>query len=150
MYVKEKGYILINAMGLLLLFTLIMLGGAKIISMNLNYSTKYKSSKSIKDITAKEIGLIDEATMWLKSKQNDEITNLEKDFKEKIGNDIKLSYISNKCKTENCKDECIKKKSFFEIEYGEVNKKKYMYCDYEATKDDKENKTIILFPKRRF
>lgn len=135
MYIKKKGYILINAMALLLLFILIILSGSKIIKMNLGMSNKYKPSKSIKDIENKELDKIKKAEEYLVSKGNLLEKQLEKDFEEDTKKGIKIKYI--------------KKNNFFELEYNGISTKQYIYCDYEFITKDK-TKTIILFPKRRF
>lgn len=135
MYIKKKGYILINAMALLLLFILIILSGSKIIKMNLGISNKYKISKSIKDIGDKELDKIKEAEEYLGLKGDLLEKQLENDFEEDTKNGVKIKYI--------------KKYNFFELEYAGVPTKQYIYCDYEfITKDNK--KVIILFQKRRF
>lgn len=135
MYIKKKGYILINAMALLLLFILIILSGSKIIKMNLGISNKYKISKSIKDIDNKELDKIKKAEEYLGLKGELLEKQLEKDFIEDTGNGVKIKYI--------------KENDFFELEYNGVPTKQYIYCDYEFITKDKE-KMIILFQKRRF
>lgn len=135
MYIKKKGYILINAMALLLLFILIILSGSKIIKMNLGMSNKYRPSRSIKDIDNKELDNIKKAEEYLALKGDLLEKQLEKDFKEDTGNGVKIKYI--------------KENDFFELEYDGVSTKQYIYCDYEFITKDK-TKTIILFPKRRF
>lgn len=135
MYIKKKGYILINAMALLLLFILIILSGSKIIKMNLGMSNKYKPSKSIKDIDNKELDKIKKAEEYLVLKGDLLEKQLEKDFEEDTKKGVKIKYI--------------KKNNFFELEYNGVSTKQYIYCDYEFITKEKI-KTIILFPKRRF
>lgn len=135
MYIKKKGYILINAMALLLLFILIILSGSKIIKMNLGMSNKYKPFKSVKDIDNKELDKIKKAEEYLVSKGDLLEKCLEEDFEEDTKKGVKIKYI--------------KKNNFFELEYDGVSTKQYIYCDYEFITKDK-TKTIILFPKRRF
>ena len=135
MYIKKKGYILINAMALLLLFILIILSGSKIIKMNLGMSNKYKPSKSIKDIDNKELDKIKKAEEYLVLKGDLLEKQLENDFEEDTKKGVKIKYI--------------KKNNFFELEYNGVYTKQYIYCDYEFIAKEK-TKTIILFPKRRF
>lgn len=141
MYIKKKGYILINAMALLLLFILIILSGSKIIKMNIGMSNKYKTSKSIKDIDNKELDKIKKAEEYLGLKGDLLEKQLENDFEENTKNGVKIKYT--------------KENNFFELEYegvptnSGVSTKQYIYCDYEFITKDK-TKTIILFPKRRF
>ena len=135
MYIKKKGYILINAMALLLLFILIILSGSKIIKMNLGMSNKYKIYKSIKDIDNKELDKIKKAEEYLALKGDLLEKQLEEDFEEDTKKGVKIKYI--------------KENNFFELKYDGVSTKQYIYCDYEFITKDK-TKTIILFPKRRF
>ncbi|WP_317411852.1 hypothetical protein, partial [Clostridium baratii] len=92
MYIKKKGYILINAMALLLLFILIILSGSKIIKMNLGMSNKYKPSKSIKDIDNKELDKIKKAEEYLVLKGDLLEKQLEKDFEEDTKKGVKIKY----------------------------------------------------------
>lgn len=135
MYIKKNGYILINAMALLLLFILIILSGSKIIKMNLGMSNKYKISKSIKDIDNKELDKIKKAEEYLSLKGDQLEKQLENDFEEDTKKGVKIKYT--------------KENRLFELKYYGISTNQYIYCDYEfITKD--ETKMIILFPKRRF
>ena len=81
MFIKRKGYILLNSMNLIIFITILLISGITIFKMNLRYSTKYNVTKSIKDLNAVQKTIIETTNKWIERNNDEIINNMDRDIK---------------------------------------------------------------------
>lgn len=144
MFIKRKGYILLNSLALIIFITIVLLGGVTIFKMNLKYSSKYNTYESVKDLNIIQKNIIEIVNKWVEENNNKLIKSMEKDAEHNISNrdyNIKLFYS--------------KDRDTFKISYGRNKMDNYMYYTYKKYTIDNsdingnlENFKIVLILKR--
>lgn len=144
MFIKRKGYILVNSINLIIFITILLIGGMTIFKMNLRYSTKYNIYGSIRDLDTVQKNIIEITNRWIEENIDELKNNMNKDMEYKISNEeynIKLFYYKNI--------------DTFKISYGKTKIENYMYCNYnkyfvneEDTEEGTQNFKINLMLKR--
>ena len=145
MFIKRKGYILLNSMNLIIFITILLISGITIFKMNLRYSTKYNVTKSIKDLNAVQKTIIETTNKWIERNNDEIINNMDRDIKYIVNSEeyiIKLFYCKNTVT--------------FKISYGKNKIEDFMYCTYnkyfidkeDTEEDDDKNFKINLVLKR--
>lgn len=152
MHVKKKGYVLLSTVALTFFITNILIFGAKITKMNLNYIDNYKVYTSFMDLTKEEVEVLESCNKWLMENSDNVIKNIDQNTSE-IENVYTIPD-KNKIKLHYLREEDV-----FRIEYGIANTNSYLYCLYERLKEGDENinnnikentkdEIIKLIPKR--